>query len=97
MNHQSEAKIRKEIRRRAFERADFVRRKRQNRQKTRFTLDALQEVTGLPRSELDLIAKEVKLSHDSTRDGFFSIRNQILWAFCISGFVMISSSFLFIR
>ena len=41
MNRKLEAKIQKEIRRRAFERADIYRHKKQHLQKTQHTLDAL--------------------------------------------------------
>ena len=95
MNHKSEAKIRKEIRRRAFERADFVRRKRQNLQKIRFTLDALQEVTGLPRPELESIAEDARLSRRMAHDGFLSIKHQILMTSGLAGLLLILCGFLY--
>ena len=93
MNHKLEAKVRKEIRKRALERADIMRWERQNLQKTQHTLDALQEVTGLPQPELEAISNEVLLSFKVSRDEFFSIRNQILVAFGVSGFVTILGAF----
>jgi len=89
MSHKLEEKIRKEIRKRALERADTLRQEKQNLQKTEYTLDALQEVTGMPRPHLESIADEVKLSLQVASDGFFSIKDQILMAFGVSGFVMI--------
>jgi len=96
MNHKLEAKIRKEIRRCAFERADILRQKHQNLQKTQYTLDALQEVTGLHRPDLELIADEIRLSCQMTRDGFFSIKNQILMTIGAAGLILILSGFVYI-
>ena len=73
-----EAKILKQIRKRTLERAHLLRQEKQNRQKTKYTLDALQEVTGLPRPDLESIADEVGLSRQMTHDDFFSIKNQFL-------------------
>ncbi len=95
MNRKLEAKIRKEIRRRAFERADSLRQKHQNLKKTQYTLDALQEVTGLPRPHLESIADEVKLSLQVAGDGFFSVKDQVLVAFGVSGFVITLGLLLF--
>ena len=95
MNHKLEAKIRKEIRKRAFECADILRQEKQNLQMTKYTLDALQDVTGLPRAHLESIADEVKLSLQVASDGFFSIKNQILAAFGVSGFVITLGILLF--
>ena len=47
MDSRAEAKIQKEIRRQAFQRADELRRERQLNEKTQHTLAALREVTGL--------------------------------------------------
>ena len=96
MNHNSEAKIQKEIRRRAFERADFVRRKRQNLQKTRFTLDALQEVTGLPRPELESIAQDARYYCRMAHDGFLSIKHQILMTTGLVGLIFVLCGFLYV-
>ena len=96
MNRKLEAKIRKEIRKRALERADILRQKKQNLQKTEYTLDALQEVTGLPRPHLESIADDVRLSRQMTRDDFFSIKNQILMTFGIVGLILFLSGFVYI-
>ena len=96
MNHKLEAKIRKEIRKRAFEHADTLQQKRQNLQKTEFTLDALQEVTGLPRPHLESIADDVRLSCRMVHDDFFSIKNQILMTFGLAGLILILGAFLYI-
>ena len=91
MNRKLEAKIQKEIRRRAFERADIYRHKKQHLQKTQHTLDALEEVTGLPRPQLESIADEITLSLQVTNKDFFSIKNQILLTFGVFGFILILS------
>jgi hypothetical protein len=96
MNRKLEAKVQREIRKRAFERSDRLQQERQNLQKTQHTLDALQEVTGLPRPQLESIADDVKLSLRVTNDDFFSIKNQILMTFGVSGFVIILGWLVFI-
>ena len=91
MNHKLETRIQKEIRMRAFERADLLRQKKEHLQGTEYTLDALQEVTGLSRPQLDSIADEVQLSLPRTNEGFFSIRNQILMTMGVGGFILFLS------
>jgi hypothetical protein len=71
-------KIQREIRRRAFVRADLHKQKAADRQYTRYTIDALEEVTGLPRLELEIIANEVRASFATGEKDFFSIKNQII-------------------
>jgi hypothetical protein len=70
-----EDRIQREIRRRAFERADTDAR---IREQTQFTLAALQEVTGLSAAQLQDIATEVRGRYDQGLDRFFSIRSQVL-------------------
>ena len=96
MNHKLEAKIRKEIRKRAFERADILRQEKQNLQMTKYTLDALQDVTGLPRQHLESIADDVRLSRQMTRDDFFSINNQILMTLGIAGLIFMLCGFVYV-
>ena len=91
MNHKLEAKIQKEIRKRAFERAHTLRQEKQNLQMTKFTLDALQEVTGMPRPDLESIAEEVNLSRQMPCDNFFSIKNQMLMTLGVSSLILILS------
>jgi hypothetical protein len=91
MNLKLEAMIRKKIRKRALDRAQILRQEKQNRQETEYTLDALQDVTGLPRSDLESIADEVRLSHQMTRDDFFSVKNQILMTIGVSSLILILS------
>ena len=91
MNHKLEAKIRKEIRRRALEQSDRHRQQRQRWQDIQHTLDALHQVTGLPRHELEVIASEAKLSFQASREELFSIKKQILMALSISGFIIIAA------
>jgi hypothetical protein len=91
-----EAKVQKQIRERAFNRAETLRLEKQDAQKTQHTLDALQEVTGLNRAELESIADEVRLSVQMTRDDFFSIKNQILMTFAAAGLILILVGFAYI-
>ena len=96
MNQKLEATIQNEIRKRAFERADTLRQEKQILQKTQYTLDALQDVTGLPRPDLESIAEDVRRSRQMTRDDFFSIKNQILMTFSLAGLILILSGFVYI-
>jgi hypothetical protein len=96
MNRKLEAKIEKQIRKRAFRRADILRQERQDEQKIQHTLDALQEVTGLHRPELESIANEVRRSVQMTRDDFFSIKNQILMTFGAASVILILVGFVYI-
>jgi hypothetical protein len=76
-----EQKIQKEIRRRVFEYADLNEQKENILLQTRYTLDALEEITGLPRSMIEMIAKEVRESFGQDKRKFFLIRNQIFLVF----------------
>jgi hypothetical protein len=89
MGSRLEAKIQKEIRRRAFERADLMRLERQHLAKTQHTLNALQEVTGLHRHELESVAAAVKRSLQGTRDDFFSIKMQMMITFGLLSLIVI--------
>lgn len=81
MNSKQIDKIQKEIRSRAFQRKDFLRQEKEKIQTTQHTLDALQEVIGLPREELESIANEVRYSSTPYERDFFSIKNQFLMVF----------------
>ena len=76
-----EQKIQKEIRQRVFEYADINEQKENILLQTRYTIDALEEITGLPRSMIEMIAKEVRESFVQDKRKFFSIRNQIFLVF----------------
>jgi hypothetical protein len=89
MDSRLEAKIQKKIRRRAFERADLMRLEKQHLAKTQHTLNALQEVTGLHRHELESIATAVKRSLQETRDDFFSIKMQMMITFGLLSLIVI--------
>jgi len=78
-----EEKMLKEIRRQAFVRYDQRCREERNLEGTRHTLDALQELTGLPRRELETIAANVRTFYEPEERDFFSVKNQ---------FLMVSSS-----
>ena len=73
-----ESKIQAEIRRRVIERATFVQQEKDILHDTRYTLEALHELTGLPLSEIQKIAKEVRESFPPDKEDVFSIRNQFL-------------------
>ena len=89
MHADFEEKLKKEIRKRAFERRDRLRHEKQRRQDIQHNLDALYEVTELPRSELEAIARDARLSCMCHDEDFFSIKNQVLVACGIFGFVII--------
>lgn len=73
----TDEKILEEIRRQAFIRADEHCRKEKNRQDTRYTLDVLEQFTGLPRQELETIAATVWVNHEPEAIEFFSVKNQL--------------------
>ena len=73
-----ESKIRSEIKRRVIERSAFVQREKDTLLDTQYTLEALHELTGLPLSEIEKIAKEVRESFPLDQEDVFSIRNQVL-------------------
>lgn len=76
MGKHQEEKIQKEITRRAFEKADL----KAKQMETRFTLEALEEMTGLSHAELSSIEKEVRERPPQDADTFFSIKHQIIIA-----------------
>ena len=67
-----------EMRRQAFIRARQRDRENEVRQRSRDTLDALQELTGLPRQELQAIAANASTNCGREEADFFSIKNQFL-------------------
>jgi len=73
-----EEKILMEIRRQAFIHADQRCRETQRKQDTRHTLDALQELTELPRRDLETIAANVRAFYEPVEGDFFSVKNQLL-------------------
>ncbi len=70
--------MQKEIRRRAFLRSDALVSENDYLQATNDTLDALEDVTGLPRTELESIANEVSYAFKPYDTDFFSIKNQLV-------------------
>lgn len=78
MKMNTEEKILAEIRRQTFIRANDYVREEEVRQDIRYTLDALQELTGLPRHELENIAATVSTVYEPEEDSFFSVKNQLL-------------------
>jgi len=71
-------RIQREIRRRAFDRMDLLQRQSARAQLTQHTIDALEQVTGLPRLELETIAGQVNGFFNAESDGFFSIKDQLI-------------------
>lgn len=71
-------RIQREIRRRAFERMDILEQQTACAQATRDTIDALEQVTGLPRLDLEKMAGEVSASFAADDDEFFSINDQLI-------------------
>jgi hypothetical protein len=84
----NEEDILKEIRRQALIHADQRCREAQNRLNLRYTLDALQEVTNLPRRELEAIAADVRAFYEPEDKDFFSVKSQFMMV--SSGLALIS-------
>jgi len=78
MNAEMQEKIQQEIVKRALEKSISQQHMRQEKLDTQDILDALEELTGLSRADLDKIALEVKRSYAHTQDSFLSIKSQII-------------------
>ncbi len=89
MTESREELMQNEIRRRAFLRSDAHLKEQQSRQATRYTLDALEDVTGLPRRELETIADEVSYSFKSYDTDFFSIKIQLVTVLGSAGILIV--------
>jgi hypothetical protein len=89
MDSEFEAKLQREICKRAFERRDRLQLEKKRWQDIQHTLDALHEVTKLPQWELEAITQDVRLSFGCHTENFFSIKNQIFAAGGMIGFVVI--------
>jgi hypothetical protein len=89
MNAQIEEKIQAEIRRRALERADQLQKESDGRLQTESTLEAIQEITGLDREELERIAGDVRRSYTKDRKGPFSIPGQFRYAILVCGAALV--------
>ena len=74
----NEETVLKEIRRQALIHAGQRFREEQNRLDLRYTIDALQEVTKLPRRELEAIAAEVRAFYEPDDKAFFSVKSQFM-------------------
>ena len=74
----NEENLLKEIRRQAFIHAHQRCREAQNRLDLRHTLDVLQEVTKLPRRELEAIAADVRAFYGPEDKDFFSVKSQFM-------------------
>jgi hypothetical protein len=82
-------RIQREIRRRAFDRMDLLARQKADALHTRHTIDALEQVTGLARPELERIAGEVSALFAADGDNFFSIKDQLIVSGAVSVPVLI--------
>jgi len=71
-------RILREIRRRAFNRMDLLQQQSTSAQQTQDTIDALEQVTGLPRLELETIADQVNAFFRADDDVFFSVKDQLI-------------------
>ena len=69
----------KKIRKEALCAAESERKRLELLQSTEYTLEALEEITGLPRPQLDRIAENTLISHEISQDRFFSLGQQLLW------------------
>ena len=78
MNAEIQEKIQLEIVKRALEKSISQQRRRQEELDTQDILDALEELTGLSRVDLDKIAIEVKRSYAHAQDSFLSIKSQVI-------------------
>ena len=87
MMDKQEEKIQEEIIRRALKQSDFHDQEKLKQLQSESTLETLQEITGLTREELEKIAEEVRSSQVQDGEGFFSIKNQII--FVIVGLIII--------
>jgi hypothetical protein len=78
MNAEMQEKIQQEIVKQALEKSISQQHRRQEELDTQDILDALEELTGLSRVDLDKIAIEVKRSYAHAQDSFLSIKSQII-------------------
>ena len=78
MNAEMQEKIQQEIVKRALEKSISHQHRRQEKLDTQDILDALEELTGLSRVDLDKIAIEVKRSYAHAQDSFLSIKSQVI-------------------
>jgi len=85
MNLTKEERMQREVRRRVFEHYHRLEEKRGSLEATGHTLNALEEVTGLPRMTLETIALKVRHSYEPYEGDFFSIKNQFLMVFSSFG------------
>ena len=87
--NQTENKINEEIIRRAIKRSGLEKREREKLLNRQDVIDTLEEVTDLPRVELEQIALEVRKSYATDGKEFFSIKHQVSLA-ALMGFVLVS-------
>ena len=78
MNAEMQEKIQQEIVKRTLEKSISQQHRRQEKLDTQDILDALEELTGLSRADLDKIAIEVKQSYAHAQDSFLSIKSQLI-------------------
>ena len=87
--NRAENKINQEVIRRAIERSDVKTQEKEKLLKQQDVIDALEDVTDLPRLELEQIAREVRESYANSGDEFFSVKHQLLIIGLI-GFTVVS-------
>ena len=79
MNVKSEKMIEGELLRRALEISYYRKQEKERRLYTKDLLDALEDMTDLPRHELEQIAERARLSHADPGEGFFSLKYQVVF------------------
>jgi hypothetical protein len=84
----TENNVNEEIIRRAIKRSDFKTEEKEKLLKRQDIIEALENVTDLPRLELEQIAREVRESYVNGEDRFFSIKHQSLIG-SIVGFALV--------
>jgi len=83
----TENKINKEIVLRAVNRSGFGMRERERRLHHQDILDALEDVTHLPRWELESISRDVRESYARRGGDFFSVKHQAVLAASMGSFL----------
>lgn len=79
MNVEPEKIIEGEFLRRALKRSYYHEQEKERRIYTKDMLDVLEDMTDLPRDELERIAEEVELSYADDGESFFSLRYQLVF------------------
>ena len=93
MNADRQAYLSEEIVRRVLVEASTREQQREEAQNRQDVLEALMEVTGLTRAELEEIIIKVEGSCDRDRDTFFSVKQQLIGISAMLAFVLCVPAF----